>query len=135
MSYSCDDHFLQCHSLTRLLSRSWFLPQTLDVPHDPGVLAPHHEGPDDATVVSHVGTEPLSHGLQLLRLAQQLLQLPDLGGKVAVGGEVFHTEVGAETLDQVAGQLHVVSPDGDGAILVHVELERTVVSEREELQL
>ena len=111
------------------------LPETLDVAHDPGVLAPHHEGPDDATVVGHVGTEPLSDGLQLLRLTQQLLQLGDLGGEVAVGGEVLHAEVGAETLDEVPGQLHVVSPDGDRAVLVHVELEGTVVPQREELQL
>ena len=111
------------------------LPETLDVPHDPGVLAPHHEGPDDATVVRHVRTEPLSDGLQLFRLAQQLLQLGDLGGEVAVRGEVLHAEVGAETLDEVPGQLHVVSPDGDRAVLVHVELEGTVVPQREELQL
>ena len=135
MSYSCDDHFLQCHSLTRLLSRSWFLPQTLDVPHDPGVLAPHHEGPDDAAVVGHVCTEPLSDGLQLLCLPQQPLQLGDLGGEVAVGGEVLHAEVGTETLHDVPGKLHVVSPDVDGAALVHDDLEGRVVPQREELQL
>ena len=43
-----------------------YIPQALDVPHDPGVLTPHHQRPDEAAVVGHVRTESLSHRLQLL---------------------------------------------------------------------